>query len=111
MHEVKYIIGVVALCCALATGWYVSTLRTENKRLGGANAALVLDLERSQKLRETEQAVQIKYASEVLKLKQQKKVVDAKLKQALAANASWADQVVPLSVADALGLQLPADAD
>jgi len=103
----KYVIaGAIALAVAgcVGVGWYVQGLRAENTRLAGAVQGLEQAVQASTELRAAEQVIAQKHSKEIAALKQQKGILNAKLKAALAAEPSWSDQVVPSGVTDALGL-------
>lgn len=102
------ILACAALAGALGLGWWANGLRAENKRLTQAVAGLAADLDTSQKLRKTDQAVATRAAARVAALTTTQRITDAKLAAALVRESSWAGTDVPPDVAAALGLQLPA---
>lgn len=94
----------VSLVGAVLLGGWVLSLRTENKRLGGAVAGLTADLELERHMRAVDQQVAKDYAKKVATLTTKRIADESKLSRALTASHEWAAMPVPADVADALGM-------
>lgn len=110
VRRILLVLACVAALGCTGIGWWVNSLRAENKRLGDAVATLTADLNMERELRLVDQAVAKRYAKDVAKLTTKQRTRHAKLQTALTSNASWAAQTVPDSVADALGMPEPTPA-
>ena len=102
--RLKVLLGALALVSALAGGWWVQGLRSDNAALTVANKTLSDDLKAATKLRETEQEVDATHVVKQAILRSSTRKANAKLHTATQRNPTWADERVPADVAAALGM-------